>query len=148
MVGKPSVPDTVRMAKRTFRPGRRNDKQPQAAGLPRCSFRYGTVAAAKWREVVTGLKRLGIIDAIDSTHIEGLCQACQQAKEADALIAEHGILIEGKKNPACTVSADAWAKVRVFGNDLGLNHLCRQRLHSLPDLGKTPHSEFVAKFIR
>ena len=91
---------------------------------------------------------MGIIDAIDSTHIEGLCQAYQQAKEADALIAEHRILIEGKKNPACTVSADACAKVRAFRNDLGLNHLRRQRLDSLPDLRKTQQFEFVAKFIR
>ena len=34
------------------------------------------------------------------------------------------------KNPACTVSADAWNKVRQYANDLGLTYLSRQRLES------------------
>ena len=138
MVGKPRIPDAVKIANGTFRPGRVNDKQPKSVGVPKCPFKRGTVAAAKWREVVAGLKRLGIIDQIDSTHIQGLCQAFQLAHDADAAIAEHGIVIDGRKNPACTVSADAWAKVRAFGNDLGLNHLSRQRLQALPEPEDTP----------
>jgi P27 family predicted phage terminase small subunit len=138
MVGKPRIPDAVKIANGTYRPGRANDKQPKSAGVPKCPFKRGAIAATKWREVVTGLKRLGIIDQIDGTHIEGLSQAYQLAKEADAVIAVQGIVIDGKKNPACTVSADAWAKVRAFGNDLGLNHLSRQRLQALPEPEDTP----------
>ena len=135
MVGKPQIPDSVKLAKGTFRPGRQNKNQPKASGLPKCPFTRGTIAANKWHEVVAGLSRLGIIDG---SHVEGLCHAYQQAKDADAIIAEQGIVIDGRKNPACTVSADAWAKVRAFGNDLGLNHLSRQRLQALPEPEQTP----------
>ena len=133
MVGKPRIPDSVKIAKGTYRSGRQNKQLPTSEGIPDCPFGSGTIAESKWREVVSGLKRLGIIDAIDGSHIEGFCQAYQLANVADAEIATHGIIIDGKKNPACTVSADAWAKVRAFGNDLGLNHLSRQRLHAQPE---------------
>ena len=133
MTNKPRVPDIVKIAKGTFRPGRQNKQQPAADGIPACPFEAGTIAEAKWNEIVAGLQRLGVIDKIDGLHIQGLCQAYQLANAADALIATHGIIIDGKKNPACTVSADAWAKVRAFGNDLGLCHLARQRLIALPE---------------
>ena len=70
----------MKIAKGTFRPGRANHQQPKTTGQPMFPFKRGTITAAKWREVVTGLKRQGIIDQVDGTHIT-LADADTQARE-------------------------------------------------------------------
>jgi P27 family predicted phage terminase small subunit len=136
-----SKPDTLKIAEGTFRKSRAKKNPPKAAGKPRCPFKARTIAKKKWDEVTKGLGRLGLIDEIDATHIEGLCKAYQTAKEADAIVDKDGMVIVGAKgtpikHPAIQVSADAWHKVRMYCNDLGLNHLSRQRMEStIPDAG-------------
>jgi len=135
MRGPPPKPEVIKIAEGTIRADRRRKNPPVGAGVPKCPFNVTSIAGRKWKEITTGLKRLGLIDSIDQTHIEGLCRQYQLAKEADRLIARNGITIEGSMgsivaNPACNVSAKAWAAVRQYGNDLGLNHLSRQRMES------------------
>lgn len=131
--GKPK-PDVIKIAQGTLRKCRVKQR-PKSSGTPKCPFAVRSIAGKKWKEITEGLKRLGLIDAIDATHIEGLCRQYQIAKEADEVIAREGIVVKGSlgspiTNPACTVSSKAWAAVRGYSNDLGLNHLSRQRMES------------------
>ena len=142
MAGKPNVPDSIKLARGTLRQGRVNKKQPANSGIPKNPFDKGSVAFEKWREIVAGLKRCGIIDKLDGSMIEAFCRNWQRALEAENMLAADGLLItlaDGRKakHPAATVAADCWGKVRALGNDLGLNHLSRQRLKSTP-VDETP----------
>ena len=135
MAGRKPKPDSLKIAAGTLRRCRVKKNPPKASGIPKCPFQRSTIAAAKWREVTAGLKRLGIVDKIDATHIEGLCHSYQVAKEADAVVRELGMLLPTKegglmKNPATTISGEAWHKVRMCCNDLGMTHLSRQRMES------------------
>jgi len=134
--GNNRKPDVIKMAEGTYRKDRASKNTPVDSGnVPRCPFPVSSIAGRRWKQIVVGLERLGIIDEVDLTHLEGLCFQYQRAKEADKLVAKHGLLTETNKgdlvaNPACRISSDAWAKVRSYGNDLGLNHLSRQRMES------------------
>lgn len=135
MKGSLPKPDIVKIAQGTYRKCRAKKRKPKSKGKPKCPFARGTIAYKKWTEVTSGLTRLGLIDAIDSTHIEGLCRQYEIAKDADAIVAKEGMVIDGSmggkvKNPAINISDAAWGKVRSYCNDLGLNHLSRQRMES------------------
>ena len=136
MRSRPPKPDVIKIAQGTMRKHRAKKRPPKASNeIPPSPFESGTIADKKWTEITEGLKRFGLIDHIDATHIEGLCHHYQVAKIADAQIAIDGITVIGAagsliKNPACTVSAHAWGLVRGYCNDLGLNHLSRQRMQS------------------
>ena len=132
--GRPK-PDTLKIASGTLRKARQKKTIKQRGKAPQCPFKAGTIAAKKWIEVIEGLEHFGLIDAIDGTHIEGLCVAYEQAKVADAAIQKEGMWLMGARNtpikhPAIQISADAWQRVRAYGNDLGLNHLSRQRMNT------------------
>jgi P27 family predicted phage terminase small subunit len=135
MKGSKGKPDVIKIAQGTFQKCRAKKNPPKASGVPKCPFNVTSIAGRKWKEVTAALKRLGLIDSADGTHIEGLCRQYQLAKQADRMIDKDGLCIEGSmgttiKNPACTVSDAAWGKVRSYCNDLGLNHLSRQRMES------------------
>jgi P27 family predicted phage terminase small subunit len=62
-----------------------------------------------------------------------LCRSYQTAKQADSIVEKDGLCVMGAKgglikHPATLISAEAWGKVRMYSNDLGLNHLSRQRM--------------------
>ena len=146
--GRPK-PDAIKIAEGTYRKSRAKKTPPQASGKPRSPFAAQSIAGRKWKEVVEGLSRLGIIDVIDATHVEGLCNAYQTAKQADAIVAKEGMVVVGAKgsmikHPAIQIASDAWHKVRMYCNDLGLNHLSRQRMES--STGET-QSSTEAKFL-
>ena len=143
MAGKPNIPDSIKLARGTLRLGRVNRKQPKNEGTPKKPFERGSIADTKWREIVAGLKRCGIIDKLDGCMIEAFCRNWQRALEAEAMLTADGLLIEladGRKakHPAATIAADCWSKVRALGNDLGLNHLSRQRLIATPASDEPP----------
>ena len=134
MKGRRPKPDQVKAAQGTLQKCRTNKKQPKSSGVPVSPFQPGTIAQAKWDEVVPGLQRLGLIDEIDRTALEALCWQYELATKSKQEIEQHGITLSTEhgtiKNPACTVNSDAWAKIRSLINDLGLNYLSRQRMES------------------
>lgn len=134
MKGRRPKPDQVKAAQGTLQKCRTNKKQPKSSGVPVSPFQSGTIAQAKWDEVVPGLQRLGLIDEIDRTALEALCWQYELATKSKQEIEEWGITLSTEhgtiKNPACTVNSDAWAKIRSLINDLGLNYLSRQRMES------------------
>lgn len=142
MRGRKPVPDVIKIAKGTLRKCRQKKNAPVQDGTPKCPFNITSIAGRKWKEVTEGLKRLGLIDKIDGTHIEGLCRNYQIAKEADKDIEKNGMVLltpSGNiiKNPSAAIASDAWSKVRMYGNDLGLNHLSRQRMESNAEPAET-----------
>ena len=134
MKGRTPVPDVIKIANCTLRKCRQRKSAKNNHKVPRSPFPSRSIAGRKWKEICTGLHRLGLIDEIDATHIEAYCRNYQLARDADVIVEAQGIVLVTEKgvckNPACTVSADAWNKVRAIGNDLGLNHLSRQRMAS------------------
>ena len=133
MKGKMPLPDVVKIAAGTFRKSRQRKKPKPREGELVCPFPAKSIAAKKWAEVVEGLQYFKLIDKIDATHIEGLCVAYEQAKKADAQVKKDGQFLVGArgtliKHPCVQVSAEAWKLVRAYSNDLGLNHLSRQRM--------------------
>lgn len=135
MRGGIAKPDVVKKASGTFRKGREKKKpQPRGNSLE-CPFPANSIAGKKWAEVVEGLEHFKLIDKIDNTHIEGLCVAYEQAKKADAQVKKDGQFMVGArgtmiKHPCVQISAEAWKLVRAYSNDLGLNHLSRQRMQA------------------
>lgn len=138
MKGRRPKPDVLKIADGTLRK-HRVKKRPEATGvLPRCPFRKTSLAGKKWAEVVKGLSHFKLIDKIDATHVEGLCVAYEQAKLADAQVAKEGMYLIGArgtyiKHPCVQIACEAWKLVRAYSNDLGLNHLSRQRMASPKD---------------
>lgn len=129
------IPDSVKIAEGTFQKCKQKQQKVKVTGVPECPFEPGSIAHDRWQFVVAGLKRLRLIDEIDGSHLEGYCRLYQIAKEADEVVDRDGVVVEGRggapiKNPAILISVDAWNKVRLFGNDLGLCHLSRQRMAS------------------
>jgi P27 family predicted phage terminase small subunit len=134
MGGRKRKPEAVKEAQGTQRKCRINRRAPKDFGVPDTPFLPGTIAQEKWDEVVPGLERLGIIDAIDRTALQALCWQYELAMKSQKEIEDYGITLATEhgtiKNPACTVNSDAWAKIRSLINDLGLNYLSRQRMES------------------
>ncbi len=135
MKGGVPKPDIVKIAAGTFRKHRQKSTPKPRNNLPDCPFPAKSIAAKKWAEVVEGLEHFKLIDKIDSTHIEGLCVAYEQAKKADAQVKKDGQFMVGAlgtmiKHPCVQISAEAWKLVRAYSNDLGLNHLSRQRMQA------------------
>ena len=134
MRGRRPKPDQIKEAQGTLQKCRTNKKKPKSSGVPVSPFEAGSIAQAKWDEVVPGLQRLGLIDEIDRTALEALCWQYELATKSKQEIEQHGITLSTEhgtiKNPACTVNSDAWAKIRSLINDLGLNYLSRQRMES------------------
>ena len=150
MRGGTGKPDIVKIAQGTLRKCRQKKNAPKATGKkPKCPFNITSIAGRKWKEITEGLERLGLIDGIDATHVEGLCTQYQIAREADSVVRREGIIIDGSmggrvKNPACSVSDAAWGKVRAYCNDLGLNHMSRQRMEST---ATETESEIESKYL-
>jgi P27 family predicted phage terminase small subunit len=135
--GQNRKPTRLKLAEGTVDKSRLKPAPKKSATAPktslRCPFPAKSIAAKKWREVLRGLEKFGIVDEIDAAHLEGFAAAYQLAKEADALVAREGMMVAGSmgqavKHPALAVSSDAWNKVRHYGNDLGLTYLSRTRM--------------------
>lgn len=86
-----------------------------------------------WEVVVPDLCREKVLAATDIQNLEVYCSAYQRFREAEAHIAEHGIVVPGAsggliKNPAVTVKNEAVKQMASYGGMLGLDPSSRQRL--------------------
>lgn len=74
-----------------------------------------------------------VLQATDIQNLEFYCSAYGRFREAEAHIAEHGIVVDGAqgglvKNPAATIINEATRQMATFGSLLGLDPSSRQRL--------------------
>lgn len=98
------------------------DMQPLQQTPPR--YLKG-VALASWRELWPVLTAAGLVKQADKTIIASLCEQLAVKRAAYDNIAERGVIVGGKKNPACQVLNDATAKVKTLSDALGLSPQAR-----------------------
>ena len=114
MGGRKRKPDAIKAMQGTLQKCRTNKRAPKDFGVPDSPFLPGTFAQEKWDEVVPGLERLGIIDAIDRTALQALCWQYELAMKSQKEIEDYGITLSTEhgtiKNPACTVNSDGQVK--------------------------------------
>jgi P27 family predicted phage terminase small subunit len=133
-------------------PGKRplNRREPQpSVGAPGCPDWLPREAKAEWRRVVSELDRIGMLKKVDRAALATYCEAWSILVAAEALIAEHGLMIlqfetqsvDGAriyvrpvKNPAVLIAKDASATIRAFAAEFGLTPSSRTRL-------TVPHEE-------
>lgn len=120
------------------------DAVPQAErGLPPAPEDLGPIARAQyefWREELT---KMDLSYRPDGVMLEAAATHYSRAKQADALIERHGLIVvdvatdvNGKatgrrhvhRNPALAISNQAWVLVRSFCSEFGLSPVGRQRL--------------------
>lgn len=110
----------------------------EAPAPPRGKHALTGYAQECWETLVPELKKLKLLAKIDRLALEGLCQAYGRAREADDLIAQHGMLVRDvwdnlRQNPAVSISRASWSEVRRFAQEFGLTPSARSRVEPLPD---------------
>src|SRR5262245_36296787 len=88
-------------------PGKRplNLREPKPpAGLPRCPSHLDKSAKKEWRRIVPILADMQLLTLIDGTAIAMYCQAYARWTEANAKIAEYGMVLLVGKTQYPTIS--------------------------------------------
>lgn len=90
-------------------------------------------ALVSWDFYAPRLARSGVLRETDRDSLEQYCLAVKNAREAQKLIDELGIVIyndrgDPKKNPACTAWKEASDQMRFFSAKLGLDPASRGAL--------------------
>ena len=122
---------------------------PQAEkGLPDCPTDLGALARFAWDFWKAELVKMDLAFLPDRMMLEGAAVNYERAKLADAMIQKHGLVVvdvitdaQGKaigrrhvhRNPAISISNQAWALVRSFCSEFGLSPIGRQRLEVQQD---------------
>lgn len=110
--------------------------------LGNCPDFLSELAKKEWKRVVKDLKEADIVRAVDMASLAAYCQSYARWQQAEAHIAEHGLLLEepifstkgelkghrSKRNPAVSIAKDERAAMRLFGDLFGLDPLSRARI--------------------
>lgn len=112
-------------------------------GLPSCPRHLTGRARQAWKFWAEELEAMDLDRRPDAMMLEGACVNFARAVEADILCQLEGltivqevrmsaagdvISIKKKKNPAVSISNEAWKQVRGFCSDFGLSPVSRTRL--------------------
>lgn len=102
------------------------------AGVPHRPAWLDDGAVAVWLRTVPILRDMGLLTLADEAMLAGYCQACSRVAQAEASIAEDGLLFASKMgkraNPAVAMAAQARAEMKAFAAELGLSPTARARL--------------------
>jgi P27 family predicted phage terminase small subunit len=132
------LPANVRQLRaRPGAPGPHPPKPAPAWEPPTCPSWLAAEAKREWRRILPELEAMGLLAKADRATIAGYCSAWSRLVEAEKLIAEHGVLVEGYrgslvKNPACQLARDAAAQVAAAARELGLTPRARESLSTSP----------------
>jgi P27 family predicted phage terminase small subunit len=123
---QPRVPDVVKERRGTLQPCRAHGAPIIAPDteVPAPPEHLGAVAAQVWASRARVLVEVGLWSRHHSEVLEGYCSAYAAAREAEAAIVEHGLLIPCEKgsfkaNPASAVATQRWAQLRAYAIELG-----------------------------
>lgn len=93
-------------------------------------------AARAWATIVPSLDRLGLLATVDFAALEEVCICHARIRECERLIAEDGILTDGRKgtvrNAATTVAHQYRTQLRSLIGELGLSPSSRGRIPGIP----------------
>lgn len=84
--------------------------------------------ADKWNEVCRLIKEAGVLAEMDVDAVAMYVQNWFMAHDAWVEISLNGFVLDGKKNPACTVYNEAQKTVRQLGESFGFTPRSRQSL--------------------
>lgn len=96
--------------------------------------------ASKWNEVCGLIKEAGVLAKMDGDAVAMYVQNWFMANDAWGEISREGFVLDGKKNPACTVYNEAQKTVRQLGESFGFTPRARQ---SLKVQDKKPQGESI-----
>lgn len=144
--GRPPKPVELKVIEGN--PGKRRLVAPPKAppSRPRCPSWLSDYAKTEWRRVVPVLDGLGLLTTIDRSTLAAYCESVATFKAATAIVADKGVLVQGRKgeavkNPALQVQRDAARNIAQFSSMFGLSPSDRVRLtgnvnaaDTLPDL--------------
>jgi len=130
-------PARLHVLEGTARPSRRKNPPKPALVIPERPGWLAPEAAAEWDRITPELARLGVVTLVDRAALATYCQAWARYVEAERIIAEEGIVVEGHrgvaaKNPATTVARQAAETMLALSREFGLTPLSRSRLN-LPE---------------
>lgn len=117
------------------RPARINYAEPVPRELPAERPAWLSAdAAEEWDRIVPELEHMRVIRAVDSMVVAAYCEAVARFRQASAIVAAEGLLIEvdgtARKHPAALIARDASADMRLLGRELGLSPSARSMLRA------------------
>lgn len=135
--GRKAKPTADHVREGTFRRDRHGPEQGvrPADGL-RPRMPHGMSAAMKvaWKTLLDDLGRSELLDSADAPLYEAFAVAHGRAREARALVAKHGMLVDGARegqlvaNPMIRVEREALAQVRMLAVELAIGMRARASL--------------------
>lgn len=150
--GPKPVPREVRVARGN--PSGRPLPEPVRVAMlyeaPKPPAKLPKAALAVWNAVVPPLIEVGIISQVDLPLVEAYCRFVARAREAEGLVEQEGLVIEGKVSkvvhPAVRVARDSWAQASALAEKLGLDPTGRTRLGLAKLQGATLAQELQGKY--
>lgn len=110
------------------------------------------IASAKWDEVIAELQEIpGLLSTLDGDVLSLYADAWQQFHDAQALIAEHGMIAHSEKggayqHPAVGIANKAREQITKLGSFFGLNPPAREGL--VVNGGKSPMENELEDLLR
>lgn len=101
------------------------DKLQSAPDAPANLSEVGKI---EWARIAPLLVEAGTLTPRDLGTLEGYCMAYANVRLAQQEVDDWGVIIDGKKNPACAVVQEQMGRMLAFGNELGLSPVSRRRL--------------------
>lgn len=129
-------PKPVEQRRREGNPGKRKLPEVTLIGgreAPRMPSYLPSDAKVAWRQVVPALAEVGMLDAVDSAALEGLCLMVGTMRAASKGLAGGEMVVEGSqgqpvRNPLVDVLFKAQGEVRAWCERFGLDPSTRTRL--------------------
>jgi P27 family predicted phage terminase small subunit len=115
-----------------------SDDEPQPPrGLPTCPAHLKNEARREWFRIGRELEMLGVVAKTDRAALAAYCQLYARWVEAEAALAEQGMIVEAingakGRNPHLGIVKDALEQMRKYLIEFGLTPSSRSRLHVAP----------------
>lgn len=108
------------------------------------------MAKAEWRRVVPELRALNLFTVVDRAALEAYCECYATWRQAQSLLAKHGLTFETDKGyvqqrPEVAIVNNALKQMRAFMSDFGMTPSSRTRVKAPAQAEADPFAEFLAE---
>lgn len=125
--GPRPTPTAIKKARGETRPSRVGKKEiaPKAAAHLDAPSDLSVDARPIWDAVVAAIGHTGVITAVDVEALRAYAESVATYRKASAILAESGLIIEGRngepvRNPATIIAKQASEQMRAWARELGL----------------------------
>lgn len=132
------MPTALRVLHGETRPSRINRHEPRPrSGKPSAPTWLSPSARVIWRKTLRELQPMGIVTPADTNALGLYCMALAEYIAAAAIVAEKGLLVDGRHsglvaNPAARIERDRFAMACRLGEEFGLTPSARVTLGTTP----------------